>query len=93
MRRTHVSGTTATDDDGELVGEGDPHAQAMQAFRNVESALAAAETSLADVVRTRLFVADADDVQQLSDERGTRRGTGRAQSATATAGRSSRASD
>ncbi len=69
MRRTHVSGRTDTDDDGELVGEGDPHAQAMQAFRNVESALAEAETSLADVVRTRLFVADADDVQQLSDER------------------------
>ncbi|MFC4450841.1 RidA family protein [Halorussus aquaticus] len=56
----HVSGTTATDEDGTLVGEGDPYEQTKQALENVESALDAADAAIEDVVRTRLFVTDIE---------------------------------
>jgi enamine deaminase RidA (YjgF/YER057c/UK114 family) len=52
-----VAGTTATVD-GRLVGRGDAYAQTIQAFRNVETALASAGAQLADVVQTQLFVTD-----------------------------------
>jgi enamine deaminase RidA (YjgF/YER057c/UK114 family) len=54
-----VAGTTGTVD-GRVVGVGDAYAQTIQAFRNVETALASAGAGLVDVVQTQLFVTDIE---------------------------------
>lgn len=61
----HVAGTTATDADGNLVGAGNPYEQTQQALTNVDRALNELGSSVDDVVRTRIFVTDIENWEEI----------------------------
>ena len=57
-KTVYVSGQVAVDQDQKLIGEGDLRAQAVQAFRNLEAALAAGGAAATDVVKLNIYVKD-----------------------------------
>jgi len=62
----HVAGTTAADENGTVIGVNDPYAQTVHIFNKIEAALAEAGATPADVVRTRMYVTNIDDWEQIS---------------------------
>jgi enamine deaminase RidA (YjgF/YER057c/UK114 family) len=56
--RIYVTGTTATDENSNVIGIGDAYAQTVQTIKNIERALQALGANLENVVRTRMFVTD-----------------------------------
>ena len=68
--RIYVTGTTATDENSNIVGVGDAYAQTVQAIKNIEKALQALGASLENVVRTRMFVTDISRWEEMGRAHG-----------------------
>ncbi len=60
-----VSGTTAVDEEGTLVGKNDPYLQAHYIFSKIEKYLKMTGTSMNDVIKTRMYVINIEHWQEV----------------------------
>jgi enamine deaminase RidA (YjgF/YER057c/UK114 family) len=61
----YVSGTTATNKEGKIVGAGNPYAQAIHIIKNIETALQSVGAALKDIVRTRIYVTNINSWEEV----------------------------
>jgi enamine deaminase RidA (YjgF/YER057c/UK114 family) len=61
----YVSGTTATDKSGNIVGIGNPYMQSIQIIKNIQTALQRVNASLTDVVRTRIYTTNINNWEKI----------------------------
>lgn len=61
----YVSGTTATDENGEIVGKGNAYEQTQQILSNIETGLKELDATLSDVVRTRIYLSNIEDWKEV----------------------------
>ena len=66
----YISGTTSTNEKGEIIGINDPYAQTVQIIKNIENALKHFNANLKDIVRTRMFVKDIDQWEAIGKAHG-----------------------
>jgi enamine deaminase RidA (YjgF/YER057c/UK114 family) len=69
-RHVHVAGTAAIGPDGALVGRGDPRAQTIHILQLIQRALAEAGAGLEHVVRTRIYVTDIRQWEEIGRAHG-----------------------
>jgi enamine deaminase RidA (YjgF/YER057c/UK114 family) len=66
----YVSGTTATDQRGNLIGVGDARAQTIQTLNNIKTALESVGAKVENVVRTRIYVTDITRWEEIGRAHG-----------------------
>jgi enamine deaminase RidA (YjgF/YER057c/UK114 family) len=69
VKTIYIAGQVAADKDGNVVGGTDMKAQAEQVFKNLQTALAAAGATFADVVKMNTYATDLTNVQAIRDVR------------------------